>query len=136
MKTYIDLLNESANLPVDRARALLHMSRRADGAEPHPPAKSEKPGELLTMADGSKWFHAFDGSQPIPITPENEHNVMVEDITGYDYSKIRKLTDRPDPIGSDDIASPEEQGKARDYAQQNVLDKRAARAAKAGKRPA
>jgi hypothetical protein len=134
MKSYIELLSESVNLPTDRARARLYMSRRADGAEPHPPTKTNKSGELLTMADGSKWFHAFDGSQPVEITPDNAHNVMVEAITGYDYSKIRRLSDQPEPMGSDDVASPEEQEEARNTARQNVLDKRAARAA--GKRPA
>jgi hypothetical protein len=52
---------------VARVHYVHTMSRRAEGTEPHPPMPTAKPGQLLTMDDGSQWFHAYDGSQPIQL---------------------------------------------------------------------
>lgn len=32
---------------------------------------TNKPGELLTMDDGTQWFHAYTGSAPVQITSKN-----------------------------------------------------------------
>lgn len=29
-----------------------------------------EPGELLTMLDGSQWFHPYTGAKPVQITKE------------------------------------------------------------------
>lgn len=35
---------------------------------------SGKPGLYLSMADGSRWFHPFNGSAPVQV---NEHNAQL-----------------------------------------------------------
>jgi hypothetical protein len=36
---------------------------------PSESAPDNVPGELLTMSDGSEWFHPYDGSRPTQTKP-------------------------------------------------------------------
>lgn len=59
-----------------RARAVMTIARRTgheNGRDAYPHT-----GELLTMTDGARWFHANDGADPVRITPENEAALRID----------------------------------------------------------
>lgn len=78
MRKYIDIINETNKIAHRQEWVKFFMARRADGAEPSPPQKRMKSGTLVTMTNGQKWFHAYDGSQPIIITDDNENLLSFE----------------------------------------------------------
>jgi hypothetical protein len=49
-----------------KQRALLHT------------AGKRTPGELLTMGDGSQWFHPFSGAAPVKITDHNRADLTTD----------------------------------------------------------
>jgi hypothetical protein len=39
--------------------------------------QDNRPGELLTMGDGSQWFHAYSGKAPVEITDANRSGLTI-----------------------------------------------------------